>query len=338
MRQVRIPASFDLDELAPVEVAEPSAPGPGEVLLRMEAVALNFRDLMVATGQDRWRPPPGRVPCSDGVGVVEQLGQGVTRFARGDRVMTSILPRWISGPLTDEKRAGGLGGPAADGVLSERIVLSAEGLVRAPERLDALQASTLPTAALTAWHALTRAEALRPGSTILTGGSGGVSLFAIQLAHAAGARVIATTSDDAKSSLLRRLGAAAVVNYRSRQDWAEDVLALTGGRGVDLAIDIGGAASLGESIRATAMGGTVSVVGLVGGLEATINLAELFQRNLRIDGIETGSRTMLEDLIEWIEHRHIQPVIDRTFTLDQTAAAFRHLQSGRHVGKVCIAI
>jgi NADPH:quinone reductase-like Zn-dependent oxidoreductase len=337
MRQIRIPASFDLDDLVPSDVEPPPPPAQGEVLVQMAAVALNFRDVMVATGHDRWRPPVGRVPGSDGVGRVERIGKGVTRFAVGDTVLTTILPNWVSGPLTEEKRQGGLGGPGKDGVLSELVLLDADGLVHAPQYLKPVQAATLPTAGLTAWHALTRADVLRPNATILTEGTGGVSLFALQLAVAAGATVIATSSTPEKLAKLHTLGATAGVNYREQPAWAEAVVALTSGKGVDLAIDIGGASSLNESIRATAMNGAVSVVGLVGGLDATINLAEIFQKNLRLDGIETGSRAMLEAMIAWIEQKRIHPVVDRVFSFDESSAAFRYLQSGKHIGKVCIA-
>ena len=337
MRQLNIPASFNLEDLIPVEVGPLPSAAFGQVLVRMVAVSLNYRDVMVATGHDRWRPPVGRVPGSDGVGTVEQVGDGVTRFAVGDTVLTTILPNWVSGPLTDEKRQGGLGGPGKDGVLSELVLLDAEGLVLAPDYLEPIQAATLPTAGLTAWHALTRADVLRPTATILTEGTGGVSLFALQLAVAAGATVIATSSTSEKLAKLQTLGATASVNYREEPDWAEAVLKLTDGRGVDLAIDIGGASSLNDSIRATAMNGTVSVVGLVGGLDATINLAEIFQKNLRLDGIETGSRSMLEAMIAWIEQKRIYPVVDRVFSFEQSSAAFLHLQSGKHMGKVCIA-
>jgi NADPH:quinone reductase-like Zn-dependent oxidoreductase len=336
MWQIRISERFDLADLQPVAVPEPPLAAPNQVLVRMSAVSLNYRDVMVATGHDRWRPPVGRVPCSDGVGIVEQVGTDVIRFAVGDVVMTTILPNWISGPLTNEKRQEGLGGPAADGILSEYVLLAADGLVKVPSYLGSVEAATLPTAGLTAWHALTRAGALRPDATILTGGTGGVSLFVLQLALAANASVIATSSSKTKLEKLNALGAAGTVNYAENPQWSEAVLAITDGKGVDLTIDIGGANSLNESIKATAMSGTVAVVGLVGGLDATINLAEIFQKNLRLDGIETGSRSMLEDMIAWIEPRNVHPIIDRIFPFDKSAEAFQYLQAGQHMGKVCI--
>lgn len=337
MRQLEVPASYSLDDLVPVERPDPGEPGAGQVLAHMRAVSLNFRDVLVATGYDRWRPPTGRIPGSDGVGDVIKVGTGVTRFKAGDRVMTTILPNWISGPLNPEKRSGGLGGPAADGVLAELLLLGAQGLVLAPAHLDDQQAATLPTAALTAWHAITRADALRPAATILVGGTGGVSLFALQIGLAAGARVLMTSSSTEQLARMKELGAFAGVNYRARTDWADEVAALTDGRGVDLAIDIGGASSLNESIRATAMGGAVGIVGVAGGLMATINLAEVFQRNLRLDGIETGSRDMLEAMIAWFEQQGIVPIVDRVFPFEDSRVALKYLQEGKHTGKVCIA-
>ena len=338
MLQVRIPAGFDLDDLTLSEVASPPALARGQALVRMRAVSLNYRDIMVATGFDRWRPPVGRVPCCDGVGTVEQVGEGVTRFTPGETVLTTILPNWVSGPLTEEKGRGGLGGPARDGVLSELVVLDAEGLVRAPKHLEPAQAATLPTAGLTAWHALVRANALRSGVTVLTQGTGGVSLFALQLAASAGAKVIGMSSSAKKLDALLELGAAAVVNYREQPEWSERVIELADGRGVDIAIDVGGAATLPQSIRAVALGGTVSIVGILGGIHVTVDLAEVFQKNIRLDGIETGSRDMLERMIEWIEEHGVRPVVNRTFGFDEVSAAFKHLQSGEHIGKVCIAL
>ncbi len=336
MRQLEVPASYNLDDLVPVQRHDPGEPGSGQALVRMKAVSLNYRDLLVATGHDRWRPPSGRVLGSDGVGEIVAIGDGVTRFKVGDRVMTTILPNWISGPLTPEKRNGGLGGPAADGVLAELLLLDADGLVLAPHYLKDVEASALPTAALTAWHAITRGDGLRPEASILVGGTGGVSLFALQIAVAAGARVFVSSSSSEKLGKVKALGAFAGVDYRNNRDWADDIVALTHGRGVDLAIDIGGASSLNDSIRATAMNGTVAIVGLVGGLMATINLAEVFQRNLRLEGIETGSREMLEAMIAWFEMKKILPVIDQVFSFNDSNAAFKRLQDGHHFGKICI--
>ena len=337
MYQLEVSSTFQLDDLAPVERSSPKHPGAGQVLVRIRAVSLNYRDLLVATGYDRWRPPVGRILGSDGVGTVVVVGDGVTRFKAGDRVLTTILPNWVSGPLTHDKRSGGLGGPAADGVLAEYVLLDAEGLVQAPDYLTDVEASTLPAAALTAWHVITRANALRRDARILIEGTGGVSLFALQIAVAAGATVIATSSSEEKLERLRSLGAAATVNYRIHSHWGQEVLRLTNGSGVDLAIDIGGASTLNESIIATGMNGVVGIVGLVGGLNANINLAEVFQKNLRLEGIETGSRTLLQDMIAWFEIKRLMPLVDCVYPFDDSRTAFKHLQDGRHMGKVCIA-
>ncbi len=338
MKVIEVPASFDLRDLRPVERPELPDPGPGQVLIRMNAVSLNFRDLLVAQGHDRWLPPTGRIPVSDGVGVVLEVGPGANRISVGQRVITTILPKWISGPLTVQKREGGLGGPAADGVLAERILLDATAVVPVPDYLTDVEAATLPCAALTAWHALTRAGSLRPDSIVLVEGTGGVSLFVLQIAASAGAKVIATSSTEAKLDRLRELGAAATVNYLRRPSWGAEVVDLTDGQGVDHAIDIGGATTLEQSISSVSMEGVVSVVGLVGGLRTEINLAEIFQKNLRLDGIETGSRSMLEDLVRWFDLKRLHPIIDRTFPFQDSNAAFLHLKAGGHIGKVCVVM
>jgi len=201
-----------------------------------------------------------------------------------------------------------------------------------------IEPATLPCAALTAWHALTRAGSLRPDSTVLVEGTGGVSLFALQIAASAGAKVIATSSTEAKLDRLRELGAAATVNYLKRPNWGVEVVDLADGQGFDHAIDIGGATTLEQSISSVSMEGVVSAVGLVGGLRTEINLAEIFQKNLRLDGIETGSRSMLEDLVRWFDLKRLHPIIDRTFPFQDSNAAFLHLKAGGHIGKVCVVM
>ncbi len=336
MRLIETPQSYKLHDLIPTNREDLPQPGHGQVLIRTRAVSLNYRDLLVVTGYTRWTPPAGRIPCSDAVGEVIAVGENVSRFRIGDRVMTAILPNWRDGQLTAAKREGGLGGPAKDGVLASMLLADAESIVAVPDYLSDIEASTLPTAALTAWHALTRANALRSNATILIGGTGGVSIFALQIARAAGARVLMTSGSDEKIEKVIKLGAHAVVNYRKDPDWSQQVVALTEGRGVDLAIDIGGASTLNESIRSTAIGGTTAIVGLAGGLEATINLAEIFQRNIRLDGIETGSVRMLEDMLDWFNSKKIKPVINHVFNFEESQQAFQALKHGNHIGKICI--
>jgi NADPH:quinone reductase-like Zn-dependent oxidoreductase len=335
IRAIEVARSRQLKDLAPVARPTPGALLPGQVQVRMEALALNFRDLLVATAKDRWASPDARILGSDGVGTVTALGPGANRFRNGDRVLTTILPNWLDGALSAEKSAGALGGPAADGVFAEQIQLQESGLLRAPAYLSSLEAATLPVAALTAWHALSRAQVLRPTAKIVIEGAGGVSLFALQIALAAGAEVIAVVRSDEKLSLLQRLGASAVVNSRTTPDWGRRVWEMTG-EGVDAVIDIGGASTLNQAIGAAAFGGTVAVVGVAGGLEATTNLADIFRKNLRLEGIETGSQSMLKEMIGWLEQKRVHPFIDRVFAFDDCAEAFQYLQEGKHFGKVAM--
>lgn len=336
MRLIDIPESYELNDLIPANREDLPAPRHGQVLINNRAVSLNYRDLLVVTGYSRWRPPAGRIPCSDAVGEVIAVGKNVSRFKIGDRVMTSILPNWREGQLTAAKREGGLGGPAQDGVLASMLLADAESIVAVPDYLSDIEAATLPTAALTAWHAITRASALRSGATILIGGTGGVSIFALQIALAAGARVLMTSGSSEKCEKVIRLGADAAINYRQDPDWSQQIMSLTEGRGVDLAIDIGGASTLNESIRSTAVGGTTSIVGLAGGLQATINLAEIFQRNIQLDGIETGSVRMLEEMLDWFSIKKIKPLVSHTFQFEDSQQAFHALKQGNHIGKICI--
>jgi len=337
IRAIEVARSRRLNDLTPVARPAPGVMLPGQVRVRMEALALNFRDLLVATAHDRWASPDGRILGSDGAGIVTALGPGTHRFRSGDRVLTTILPNWIDGVLSAEKSTGALGGPVADGVFAEQIQLQEAGLVRVPVYLSSLEAATLPVAALTAWHALSRAQVLRPRAKILIEGAGGVSLFALQIALAAGAEVIAVGRSDEKLLRLQRLGASAVVNSLSTPDWGRRVWEMTS-EGVDAVIDIGGASTLNQAIGAAAFGGTVAVVGLAGGLESTVDVADIFRKNLRLEGIETGSRSMLEEMIGWLEQKGIRPIIDRVFAFDDCAEGFQYLQEGSHFGKVAIEL
>ena len=337
MKSVEIQLPYGVDALRLVDRPEPHGPGRGQVLVRVRAVALNYRDLLVSRGQGRWCPAIGRVPASDAAGEVVAIGPDVKRVRVGDRVISVFLPRWIDGAISPEKVVGALGGATTDGVLSEYVIFDAEGVVVAPEYLTDLEAATLPCAAVTAWHAVTRANTLRPHTTLLIQGTGGVSLFALQFAKAAGARVIATSSSDDKLVRVSALGADGI-NYRSCEEWDVEVLRMTAGIGVDHVIDIGGAATIARSISAVRYEGIVSVVGLIGGMAASIDLGPLFLKNLRIDGVETGSRRMLESMLCWMAERSLRPIIDRVFPLSEATKAFAHLESGAHMGKVCITL
>jgi NADPH:quinone reductase-like Zn-dependent oxidoreductase len=338
MRVIEVREPYGCDALRLTERAEPGQPGAGQVLIRVRAVALNYRDLLVARGFDRWRPPPGRVLASDAVATVEAIGSGVRRVEVGQRVVLAFLPQWIDGPLTSNKLAGSRGGAAVDGVLRELLVVDAESLVAVPEYLTDVEAATLPCAALTAWHAVSRAGTLDPKRTLLVQGTGGVSLFALQFAKAAGASIIVTSKSDEKLELAIKLGASHGINYRRHPDWDSVVRDLTDGLGIDHVLDIGGADTINRSISAVRYEGVVSIIGLIGGLEATLDIAPIFLKNIRIDGVETGSRAMLESMNTFIAQHRIRPVIDRVFDMTDAPAAFRYLDAGAHVGKVCIRL
>ena len=337
MRAIEIHEPYGCDALRLVEHTEPGPPGAGQVLIRVRAVALNYRDLLVTKGFDRWRPPSGRVPASDAVGIVAAVGPGVRRVEIGRRVVLTFLPHWIDGPLTASKLAGALGGATTDGVLREQLLVDAESVVLVPDYLSDVEAATLPCAAVTAWHAVSRAGTLHRERTLLVQGTGGVSLFALQFAKAAGAAVIATSKSDEKLQLATKLGATHGINYLRHPDWDHAVLDLTDGIGVDHVVDIGGADTINRSIRAVRHEGIVSIIGLVGGLNAQIDIGPIFLKNIRIDGVETGSRAMLESMMAFMGQHRIRPVIDKVFALEDAPAAFRHLDAGVHVGKVCIS-
>lgn len=305
-------------------------PGPGEVLVRIRAVSLNYRDLGVL--RSARRPV---VPVSDGAGEVLAVGAGVTEFAPGDHVCGCFFPRWPDGDRTAAYTRDALGG-TVDGVLAEAVVLPADGIVHAPAHLSFEEAATLPCAALTAWNGLYEVGRLRPGATALFLGTGGVSVFGLQFAHLGGVRTIVTSSSDAKLERARALGADEVINYRTREDWEQAVLDLTGGRGVDLVLEVGGAGTYAQSMAATRIDGHVILIGGLapdaGGAPAPLPGRVIATR------INVGNRVMFERMNRAIEQGRLQPVIDRTFPFEAAQDAYRHLQSQQHLGKVVITI
>jgi NADPH:quinone reductase-like Zn-dependent oxidoreductase len=306
------------------------------VLVRMHAASLNYRDLMVASGiYARGSAPPNLVPLSDGAGEVVETGADVTRVKTGDRVAGMFMQSWQGGEISPEDPPSSMGG-AIDGVLSEYKLFDQHGLVQLPKHLSYEEGATLPCAGVTAWNALFAGKPLIAGQSVLVLGTGGVSIFALQLARAAGARVIATSSSDEKLALAKKFGASDGVNYRQHPEWHEQVLGLTGGRGVDHVVEVGGAGTLPRSIEATRLGGNIHLIGVLTGGE--INPTPMMRKTLTIRGIYVGSRQMFEALNRSVELHQIKPVIDKTFEFADAKAAYHHLKSQSHVGKVVIRI
>ncbi len=311
-------------------------PGPGEVLVRMTAAALNYRDLLVINGTASWKPHAPRIPVSDGVGIVVAVGHRAARFRTGDRVAGIFGPNWLDGEFTPEKAAGQLGGAAADGVLAEYRVFDEQAVVGVPGHLTDVEAATLPNSAVTAWHAVRRRCRVRGGDHVLIQGTGGVSVFAMQFVHALGGQTIVLSSSDEKLEKARALGAADTVNYKKVPAWEEEVLALTGGRGVDHVIEVVGGENLNRSLEAVRVSGTISFIGMMAGLSAPINTLQIAAKNVCIHGIETGSREMFEEMNQFIASHQLRPVIDRTYPVSEFPEALTYLASGKHFGKVTV--
>lgn len=333
MRAMVLEGGTGLSNLRLVERPSPEA-RPGEVVVRLSAASLNYRDLATITAPAAARLP--LIPLSDGAGVVETVGEGVTRVRAGDLVTPSFFPHWIAGPPAPALLAA-LGG-VLDGCACEAIALPAEGVTRAPAHFDAAEASTLPCAAVTAWRGLIVEGRLKPGETVLVQGTGGVSMFALQFAKLAGARVIVTSSSDEKLERARELGADSLVNYRSRPDWAKAARELTDGRGVDHVVEVGGADTFRQSIAALALGGHVAVIGVLSGAVKDMSVIEIFARNARISGVTVGSRLHAEEMVRAIEVARLRPVIDRRFPLEGLVDALELMRAGGHFGKIVIDI
>lgn len=306
-----------------------------EVRIRIRAVALNFRDLLIANRATTEGTP--FVPGSDGAGEVVAIGSAVTRVGIGDRVIANFFPDWVDGDPTPQNTAVGLGGGGV-GMLAEEVLLPEQALMHVPAYLSPIEAATLPCAGLTAWNALFGQGAPKPGSTVLLLGTGGVSIWALQLAKAAGLRVVITSSDDGKLERARALGADHTINYRTSPDWGQRVVQATGGRGVDLVVETGGRSTLSHSVAATRMGGRIAVVGGTSGFGIELDTFALVDGARHITGVLVGSRAMMEDLGRFIEQREIRPAIDRIFSFDEVPAAYTYLEAARHFGKVVIDI
>src|SRR5687767_3345155 len=326
---------FGIENLTVVEREEAAAQGK-EVLVKFRAASLNFRDLMVAAGTYNPRMKLPAVPLSDGAGEVVAVGDGVTKWKVGDRVMPIFAQRWLDGDTSEEKRRTSLGAGAQwDGVLREFGAFDQDGLVRIPDHLSYEEAATLPCAALTAWHALAVSGNLKAGQTVLTLGTGGVSIFALQLAKLFGARVIATTGNEEKVARLRDLGADEIINYKTRDDWDVAVLELTDKKGVDHVVEVGGSGTLAKSLSAVRLGGHVAMIGALSG-PGDFNPVTVFMKAVRLQGIFVGSKTMFEDLLRAVDLNKLEPVIDKVFEFSKAREAMHYMQSGAHFGKVVI--
>ena len=334
MRAFEIRSADGIDALHLAD-RPPPEPGVGEVLVRMRAASLNYRDLMTVQDPEGRRLPYPRIPNSDGSGEVVAIGAGVSRFRPGDRVAGCFFQCWPGGEITPEAMASALGG-ALDGVLAEEVVLSENGLVMVPEHLSFEAAATLPCAALTAWHALVAKGNLRAGETVLVLGTGGVSIFALQFAVMQGARVIVTSKSDEKLARARALGAWQTVNYREVPEWDRAVRELTDGRGVDHVVEVGGAGTLERSIGAARVGGHIALIGVLTG--GQINPVLVMRNSIRMNGIYVGSRAMFEDMNRAIAAADLTPVIDRSFAFEEARAAFHHMAAADHFGKIVVTV
>lgn len=336
MKAYEIRDGFGLDKLLPCERPDPT-PGPFQVRVRLKATSLNYRDLMMVEGRYNPRQKLPLIPNSDGAGVVDAVGQGVTRVKAGDRVMGLFSQAWLAGEPTRAAQQSSLGGPL-DGALSDTMVLHEDGVVPTPAYLSDEEAATLPCAALTAWSALVTYGALKAGDVVLLQGTGGVSVFALQIAKLMGARVIITSSRDDKLERARGLGAHDAINYVTTPDWDKAARALTGGAGVDHVVEVGGAGTFEKSLRAVRPGGTVSVIGVLSGGAGAMPLTPILMQNLRVQGILVGHRQGFEALLRAFAQHTVRPVVDRVFPFDEAVAAYQYLKSGAHFGKVVVRV
>lgn len=335
LRAVRVGSPATLDTLLPATADDPGQPGPGQIRVKLAASSLNFHDFAVVNGLIP--AEAGRIPMSDGAGTVEAVGEGVDAFKVGDSVVSLFFPEWHDGapPATAFR---GVPGDGIDGYAREAVITPADWFTHVPKGYTDAEAATLTCAGLTAWRAMFVDNAVQPGSTVLIQGSGGVSVFALQFAKAAGARVIATSSSDAKLDRLKALGADELINYKQTEAWGAKALELTGGTGVDCVVEIGGSGTLDQSMVATRVGGHVALIGVLAGFAGPVQTALLMAKNLRVQGLTVGSRAHQLAMIKGIEANGIRPVISDHFPLENLADAFRHQIANKHFGKIVVDI
>ncbi|TCR62968.1 NAD(P)-dependent alcohol dehydrogenase [Bosea sp. BK604] len=319
--------------LARVEEADPR-PGPGELLIDLKAATLNYRDTIVREARYGGEQRADLIPLSDGAGIVAAVGEGVPQERIGERVAIGFMPRWIEGPFTAAKQAEALGGGFVDGVLAERIVVPAGGVARLPDDWSFVEGAAYPCAGVTAWNCLFGGRGIRAGDTVLVEGTGGVSTFALQLARAAGARVIVTSSSDDKLAQARKLGAEIGINYRDTPDWGARAAQIAGGEGVDHVVEVGGSGTINQALQAVRPGGEVSLVGVLTGFGGDVNTGAILMKAINVRGVYVGSVSDLSAALR----SGIRPVIDEVFPFERADEAFERLRSGQHRGKVAIQI
>lgn len=335
MKAYEIQKDGGIENLVLAEKPKP-VPGPNEILVRVEAVSLNYRDLMYVKGIFPSAARP-LVPMSDGAGVVIAVGDAVTKFKIGDRVASLFFQDWTDGPISAEIMESALGG-ARQGMFAEYVALPEDGAIAVPETYSSAEAATLPCAALTAWNALFEHGPITAGETVVVQGTGGVSIFALQFAKLHGAKVIATSSSDEKLARARSLGADATINYKTTPEWGQAILDLTGGRGADHIIEVGGGGTLAQSLEAVRYGGSVSLIGVLTGTADTVNPLPVLLKSIDLRGIYVGSRAMFARMNRAIAANDVKPVIDRVFPFTEAREAFHHLENGRHFGKVVVTV
>ncbi len=334
MKTIVLENEFGIDHL---HVVERSAPKPGGgVMLKMKAWSLNYRDLLVVKGLYNPKLKLPFVPLSDGVGEVIGVGEGVTRVKVGERVAGCFMQRWIGGALTDAGAKSALGG-GVPGIGQEFVELPEDGVVKLPEHLSDEEAATLPCAAVTAWNALIAQGGIKAGDTVLVQGTGGVSIFALQFARLMGARVIATSSSNAKLERVKKLGASDGINYKETPAWEDQVRELTGGVGVDHVIEVGGAGTFNQSLKSVRTGGAISLIGVLAG-KGDVNLLPVLMKGVRVQGIYVGSRDMFEAMNKAVALAQMRPVVDRVFDFKDIRGALQHMEAGAHFGKICLRV
>jgi NADPH:quinone reductase-like Zn-dependent oxidoreductase len=335
MKAYQIGKAYGTDSLFIVDIGIPRVL-PTQVLMEVKAVSLNYRDTLVVNGI--WKPPVGRIPTSDGVGIVKEIGEEVKNVQVGDRVVALFFPNWISGKPDHDKLQGSLGGMHRDGMMQECIVLDEKEVIKVPSYLKDEEASTLPCAALAAWHALMEEDKIVEGETILIQGTGSVSLFALQFSLLKGAIPIVLSGSDEKLARIQKLGVKHLINYTQHANWEKVVSKITHGKGVDRVIEIVGANNINKSIDAVAMAGTISLIGLLGGFKGDIDTGNLMEKNIRLQGIIVGSREMFDRMNAFLEENKLYPFIDSQFSFEDAPEAFALQEKGNHFGKICIQV